>query len=182
VTPGAAESIRRTMKAAAETAQPLAPMRGPHVEMAAIRDGGRWLRQIEQLSARGGLSVQAPFFDDEVIRACLSVRPEDRVTPFRYRPVLQAALRGIVPAECLERSTKDVFSLPASRALAEHRDFLHGLWDNSRLAALGIVDEKRVRAAISSSMTHVEQNPLDVTIAVEVWLRTLDGAKGSEPC
>jgi hypothetical protein len=43
---------------------------------------------------------------------------------------------------------------------------------------MGIIDEKRLRASISRTMTHGEQNPLDTTVSVELWLRALSERKG----
>ncbi len=171
VTTGAADNVRAAMKRAAETAEPLAPTRGSHVELAVIRQSGRWLRQVEQMCARAGVPMASPFYDDQVISACLAIRPQDRATPWRYRPVLREAMRGIVPDDCLRRTTKGVFSLPAARSLERHRADLLALWTGSRLGAMGIVDESRIRAAIGGSMTESEQAHLDTAISVEVWLR-----------
>lgn len=183
VIPAAATAVRKAIIRAAEGddggAEPMAPGRAPHVELSAIRQGGRWLRQVEQMCATAGLPIASPFFDDRVVRASLSVRPADR-------PVLRAALLGIVPDECLERAAKEAFSLPADRALTEHRADLLALWDGSCLGAMGIIDEKRVRASIGSrTMTHLQQDPLDTTVSVELWLRTLkqshEGNGGGQP-
>ncbi len=51
------------------------------------------------------------FLDDRVIEACLAVRPGERVSPGRYKPVLGAAMCGIVPEECLRRSNKATASM-----------------------------------------------------------------------
>lgn len=172
VTPMATTKVRKALIRAAAAAEPIASGRGAHVELSAIRQGGRWLRQVEQMCATAGLPIASPFFDDRVMRACLSIRPADRDTPRRYRPVLRAAMWGIVPDECLERTAKDVFSLPA-RSLAEHRADLLALWDGSCLAAMGIVDEKRLRAIVKGPMARVERGLLDTTVSVELWLRTV---------
>src|SRR5262249_48779260 len=116
-----------------------------------------------------GLPIASPWFDDRVLRACLSIRPVDRVTPWQDRPVLRAALRDIVPDECVERTASSPWAAPSN---AEHRAELLALWHGSQPAAMGIVDEKRLRASISGSVTEAQRSLLDTAVSVELWLRT----------
>ena len=70
-------------------------------------------------AARAGLPMASPFLDDRVIEACLSVEPGERVTPWRYKPVLGAAMRGIVPEDCLRRADKAAASMDAANGLRD---------------------------------------------------------------
>ena len=121
ITPEAHELAREALREAALTAEPLGRTRGEHGDLEPILSCARIIRQWEQMSTRAGLPIQSPFLDDRVIEACLSVRPEERVTPWRYKPVLTEAMRGIVPDECLARTTKAQASLEASAGLRRHR-------------------------------------------------------------
>jgi asparagine synthase (glutamine-hydrolysing) len=112
--------------------------------------------------------------DDRVIEAFLSVRPEDRVTPWTYKPVLKEAMRGVVADECLERSTKAQSALDDAAGLREHRGDLLALWEDSRLADLGLVDARQLRAlAVRPSTPDLSRATLYTTIGCEVWLRAL---------
>ncbi|HSY00466.1 MAG TPA: lasso peptide isopeptide bond-forming cyclase, partial [Streptomyces sp.] len=174
VTPDAERMARRAMLAAAATASPLHPDRGLHSDLEQIRSCGRVIRQWDAMAARTGLPMASPFLDDRVIEACLAVRPGERVTPWRYKPVLSAAMRGIVPDACLRRTTKAAASMDASNGLREHRADLLALWEDSRLEALGLVDGAELRRlAQRPAAAGLSDAILYSTIAAEVWLRGL---------
>ncbi|MYY84396.1 MULTISPECIES: lasso peptide isopeptide bond-forming cyclase [unclassified Streptomyces] len=174
VTPEAERMARRALLGAASTASPLHPDRGLHTDLEQIRSCARVIRQWDRMAARAGLPMASPFLDDRVIEACLAVRPSERVTPWRYKPVLSAAMRGIVPEECLQRNNKATASMDASNGLREHRADLLALWEDSRLAELGLVDGAELRRlARRPASPGLSDAILYSTIAAEVWLRGL---------
>ncbi|GGU70062.1 lasso peptide isopeptide bond-forming cyclase [Lentzea flava] len=179
VTPEAHDLARDALREAATTAEPLGRTRGVHGDLEPILSCSRIIRQWEQMSARAGLPIQSPFLDDRVIEACLAVRPEERVTPWHYKPVLTEAMRGIVPDECLARTNKAQASLEASAGLRRHRGDLVELWEGSKLADLGLVDRRRLtELALRPDTPELRSAILYSTIGCEVWLRSLD--KGAE--
>jgi asparagine synthase (glutamine-hydrolysing) len=174
VTPEAERMARRALLDAAATTSPLHRDRGLHTDLEQIRSCTRVIRQWDRMAARAGLPMASPFLDDRVIEMCLSVRPGERVTPWRYKPVLSAAMRGIVPEECLRRSNKATASMDASNGLREHRADLLALWEDSRLAELGLVDGAELRRlARRPASPGLSDAILYSTIAAEVWLRGL---------
>lgn len=180
-TPRAVAAARDVLLEAAGTAEPLAPDRGQHADLEQIRDCTRIIRQWDQMSARVGLPMASPFLDDRVIEAFLAVRPEERVTPWRYKPVLVAAMQGLVPDECLARTSKAQAATDAAAGLREHRGDLLELWRDSRLAQLGLVDAAQLTALAQRPATpELRKAILYSTIGCEVWLRTLP-AGGREP-
>ncbi|MFE2216045.1 lasso peptide isopeptide bond-forming cyclase [Streptomyces canus] len=174
VTPEAERMARRALLKAATTASPLHPDRGLHTDLEQIRSCTRVIRQWDRMAARAGLPMASPFFDDRVIEACLAVRPSERVTPWRYKPVLSAAMSGIVPEACLRRTNKATASMDASNGLREHRADLLALWEGSRLEELGLVDGAELRdLARRPASRGLSDAILYSTIAAEVWLRGL---------
>ncbi|MGW0469480.1 lasso peptide isopeptide bond-forming cyclase [Streptomyces sp. NPDC003027] len=174
VTPDAEWTVRRALRAAAETAVPLHPDRGLHADLDQIRSCTRIIRQWDRMAARAGVPMASPFLDDRVIEACLAVRPSERVTPWRYKPLLAAAMSGIVPEPCLRRTNKAAASMDASNGLREHRADLLALWEDSRLEQLGLVDGKALRRLAQRPATpELREAILYSTIAAEVWLRGL---------
>ncbi|WP_030316618.1 lasso peptide isopeptide bond-forming cyclase [Streptomyces sp. NRRL B-3229] len=173
VTPDAERMARRALLTAA-TASPLHPDRGLHTDLEQIRSCSRVIRQWDRMAARAGLPMASPFLDDRVIEACLAVRPSERVTPWAYKPVLSAAMRGIVPETCLRRANKATASMDASNGLREHRADLLELWENSRLEELGLVNGAELRRlARRPASPGLSDAILYSTIAAEVWLRGL---------
>lgn len=175
VTPEAEHHARTALRTAARRAEPLHPDRGLHTDLLQIHDCTRIIRQWDHMAARCGLPMASPFLDDRVIEACLAVRPEDRVSPWRYKPLLTAAMHGIVPEECLRRTTKATAAMDAADGLRRHRGELMALWEDSRLERLGLVDGAFLRRLAERPATRpLRDAVLYSTIAAEVWLRALD--------
>ncbi|MGW7408902.1 lasso peptide isopeptide bond-forming cyclase [Streptomyces sp. NPDC054833] len=182
VTPDAERMARRALLTAAATISPLHPDRGLHTDLEQIRSCTRVIRQWDRMAARAGLPMASPFLDDRVIEACLAVRPSERVTPWAYKPVLSAAMRGIVPEACLRRANKATASMDASNGLREHRADLLALWEDSRLEELGLVDGAELRRlARRPASPGLSDAILYSTIAAEVWLRGLARSRTHVP-
>ncbi|MBT2675311.1 lasso peptide isopeptide bond-forming cyclase [Streptomyces sp. ISL-14] len=182
VTADAERLARRALLDAAATAAPLHPDRGMHADLEQIRSTTRVIRQWDRMAARAGLPMASPFLDDRVIEACLAVRPGERVTPWAYKPVLTAAMSGLVPEECLRRTTKATASMDASDGLRAHRADLLALWEDSRLAGLGLVDGAELRRlAQRPASPGLSDAILYSTIAAEVWLRGLSRSRARTP-
>lgn len=182
VTPEAERMAGRALRAAADGAEPLHPDRGLHADLEQIRSCARTLRQWDRMAALTGVPMASPFFDDRVIEACLAVRPGERVTPWRYKPLLTAAMSGVVPQECLSRTDKAAASMDASNGLRENRGDLLALWEDAHLERLGLVDGRVLRSlARRPAAPGLNDAILYSTIACEVWLRGLSPAAGQQP-
>src|SRR5262249_16820350 len=132
------------------------------------------VRQIAQMVEQIGLTFAAPYYDDRVIEAGLAVRPQERITPWRYKPLIVEAMRGIVPSETLTRSTKAAFTYAEQMGLREHRADLLALCEESRLSQLGLIDTDALRAACRRPLSTDPE--IRQTMACEVWLRALEAS------
>lgn len=174
VTPDVHDALRRRIKAAAATAEPLAPDRGRHFDLLALRAGARSARQYDQLARRAGVPIAAPFYDDAVVDAGLSVAPAARITPWQYKPLITEAMRGIVPPQALTRATKAHWTCAQQSGLRAHRTDIATLANDSALDRLGIIDADVLRAYCSGPLPP-EAHPgvFDQTVACERWLRSV---------
>lgn len=128
-----------------------------------------------------GIELAAPFLDNEVIRACLAVPADQRGAPGQYKQLLDAAFAGtgVLPGFVLARTTKGGFNALAYAGLRANAPVLKDLLgSSSRLAALGLVTEQPVTAALARAAAGqpTAQGALHLVVAAEVWLRQLTAA------
>ncbi|MGH4010112.1 MAG: asparagine synthase-related protein [Pseudonocardiaceae bacterium] len=173
-TPHAAHAARTLLYEAAASAQPLASTRGQHATLEQLRGVGYFTRHIAGIHARAGLPLAAPFLDDRVVEACLAVRLHERTTPWRFKPLIVEAMRDLVPAPVLQRSTKGDFSAEWHAGLRRARAHLAAVLDDLVLARLGLVDADALRKVCLGLYPYtLDRVALDRTLACEAWLRTL---------
>ncbi|MBG0569196.1 asparagine synthase-related protein [Actinoplanes aureus] len=174
LTPEARSIIGAAIRHAAESAGPLAADRGLHLDLYSLRTGARDISALDMMARSAGVSLAAPFFDDHVAEAVFAVRSEERISPYAYKPLLAEAVRGIVPDECLERQTKAQGSAEGAKGLRNERAGLTEIWDDSRLAEIGLVDADMLRRLCASpSAPELVDGALFSTLACESWLRGL---------
>ena len=162
--------IRDTASSAPE---PLDGDRTRHQILASLIFEGSTIRQIDTVTAGTGLQWDAPFLDDRVIEAALSVHLGQRMVSGRYKPLLAAAMRDTVPARLLGRRDKGEFSAEGFKGLRHNRQRLAELSEGSRLADLGLIHPAAFRAALLSPgamSQHFQQ--FATTVACEGWLRS----------
>ncbi|MFE6767394.1 asparagine synthase-related protein [Streptomyces fimicarius] len=169
--------ITEEFRAAAEHAEPIDPWRGRHVDIDAVRMGARHFQAMEDIGMTIGLPVAAPFYDDRVLEATLAVRLAERISPWRYKPLLVEAMRGVVPDALLARTTKDHMSSDEHQGLRQHAPELADLWTGSRLAEHGLVDSRHLlRLAAEPFSPVLVEHSISSTVAGETWLRTAENA------
>ncbi|MFJ9640934.1 asparagine synthase-related protein [Streptomyces sp. NPDC101178] len=163
--------------AAAGQAEPIDRWRGRHVDIDAVRMGARHFQAMEDIGMTIGLPVAAPFYDDRILEATLAVRLADRISPWRYKPLLVEAMRGVVPDTLLARTTKDHMSSDEHQGLRQHAPEIADLWTGSRLAERGLVDSRHLlRLAAEPFSPVLVEHSISSTVAGETWLRTAENA------
>ncbi|MET8475058.1 asparagine synthase-related protein [Streptomyces sp. NPDC006422] len=172
LTPDARALVRDAFREAAAHAEPLGARPGRHLDLDTLRMGARHFQAMEEYGLALGLPVAAPLYADHVIEATLAVRLADRLDPARYKPLLAEAVRGVVPAPLLARTTKDHMNGDTAQGLARHADDLRELWHGSRLAALGLVDARALDALAADPYSPLHtRHCVDTAVACEMWLR-----------
>ena len=167
--------IGELLRSAAQGVEPLAAERGRHAWIHQAQEAGRIAGHLAYETAAGGLLVHSPFCDDAVINACLAARPHEAATPWSYKPLLAAAMRDLVPARVLHRTTKDHCGVEWQQGLRTHRRDLAGWAEDSRLVAAGVADEELLRRALlSPGLLRGGSAELEATLGAEAWLRDLE--------
>ena len=174
-TPETVAAVQGLIRTEARSVQPLAEGRGQHRELETMRFISRIARQADQMATRAGVMLAAPYYDDRVIEAGLAVRPQERVTPWRYKPLIVEAMRGIVPDQSLTRQTKANGTGDEEPGLRRHRAEILALWEDSRLGRLGLIDPAALRELCTRPIPpQLQPGVLYQSVACEVWLRTLE--------
>jgi asparagine synthase (glutamine-hydrolysing) len=170
----AVDAVRGVLRETAVSAPgPLDSDRTRHQALASLVFEGSTIRQINTVVAGSGLVWEAPFLDDRVIEAALSVRVGERMVSGRFKPLLTSAVQGAVPPELLGRRNKGEFSAEAFKGLRHNRDRLIELSVESRLVDLGLIDPVAFRAALLSPGAMSQHlQPFATTVACESWLRS----------
>ncbi|MBV9010788.1 MAG: hypothetical protein JO272_01845 [Pseudonocardiales bacterium] len=147
---------------------------GDVASLGMVQAYGRAHRIHLELAAGRGVALHAPFLDDAVVAVCLTVPSAQRTSPRQAKPLLRAAMAGRVPDAALSRTTKGDYSMLAYRGLSRHHRTVAGLLTNSRLADLGLIDEKAIRAdlAFGAGGQQIPLATLDRLLSAEIWLRT----------
>jgi len=142
-----------------------------------LRHSANAQRYLRELGHRVGVAVHAPFLDNVVIRACLRVPASQRMDPWTYKPLLPCALAGLVPDQVFDRRDKGDYTAEDYRGARGAAPRLRNLLRNSRLADLGVIEPGRVGESLDRLLTGmtVPLGELNNLLAVELWLRDLDG-------
>lgn len=173
ITDDARAMIADELRAVAATAEPLGLSRGTHLERDHLLSSGPHVLAREDTALRMGIRVETPYLDDRVIDAALSVRVQDRTTPYAYKRLLAEAMRGIVPQEITERRNKLSGNQAHQAGLRRHRAEIAAVWESSALAAHGLVDEATLhRMSSNPNSREFGGHPPDLALNVEAWLRT----------
>lgn len=143
----------------------------------------RGLRADVELAASCGVTLQSPYLDDGVVRACWSVPAFVRTTPDLPKPLLRSAVDGLVPSGIVDRRTKGNYTALSYRGLQRNAAELDHLLAFSRLGALGLIDIRAVRAELRKGAAGIpiRLGAFDAVVGMELWLRSAETNPPTRP-
>ncbi len=146
-----------------------------HAALVRIRASAYRAGLYRDAMGAAGVPTAMPFFDRAVVETCLSVLPWERTDPWQPKPLLHAALAGVLPVNLLCRRTKGSYNADIYYGWSACRAQVAGLLSQSRLAGYGLIDLDRLRRDLTAFGSG-GLSPAWVTdlIATETWLRDLD--------
>lgn len=172
-TAAAADAVRRRLRlAAVRHPRPLADRPVDHSILRLMQINGLGIRMQNRIAENHGVSMEAPYADDRVIEAALSIRYADRLADGRPKSVLARAMRHRVP-HVFDRATKGDASAELYAGIRRHRADLERFCDESLLADEGLIDRDVLRRTLTG--LHADTRPLmpfDATLGLELWLRS----------
>jgi asparagine synthase (glutamine-hydrolysing) len=134
----------------------------------------RGMAWLDRIHAQHGLAFADPFIDRRVVEFVLAV-PQAAITPHASttKPLMRAAMRGIVPEEARVHASK-VLPLPLyERALTvDHAATVRGLLGTMASERRGWVDARPLREAFASACRGAPlPSPFWAALVTEWWLR-----------
>jgi asparagine synthase (glutamine-hydrolysing) len=112
--------------------------------MARLRaTSGDWVRN--SLARTHGLHISHPFRDPRVMRLGLGARLAVRPDPEQQKPVLSAAMAGVLPEPVLRRRSKTHFNTVYYKGLARNLPMLEALASDPANDPLGLFDREELR-------------------------------------
>lgn len=133
---------------------------------------GRTAQADAQLAHAHDVVLHNPFADSRVIDIYLSATAGRMLSPAAFKPILRAAMDGVLPLALLAPTTKGVYAPDFHYGLRVHRSTLTDLIDG-HLAAAGLVDPATFVSALHWAASGINAGIwlLDAAITVEAWLR-----------
>lgn len=130
--------------------------------------------RLDRLAREHGIWSQAPFLDNNVIRACTRMPARLRASGSTLKPLLRQAMRERVPAAVVRSSKGDYSAEDYLGVRRAARDLLQRL-STSPLVDLGLVDADAVISSVRfAAMGQATPFPaLNRLVAYDVWLRSV---------
>ena len=131
---------------------------------------GDWVRR--HLVTPHGMEITHPFRDPRLVGYALGIPAQVRTVPGQPKPVLQAAMRGLLPETVRTRQGKRGFDGPHARGLARNLPQIEDMVRRSRIRDLGMLVPDQVlptlRRAAAGVRTPAAEH-LDRTLALVAW-------------
>ena len=129
----------------------------------------------DRLAQRCGVELRRPLFDVNFVELLLAMPREQLHAPgcMKSKPVFRRAVRDILPQAVYQRTQVAEFSGHWIHAMRQHEAALRGLFHDSRLVQLGILDSHYAKSACNTGDDASLYRILDLA-SLEIWLRQLD--------
>jgi asparagine synthase (glutamine-hydrolysing) len=143
-----------------------------HRAWAELREFGTYEAELRNQAHALGLPHHAPYLDNAVVRAAMAVPATARASTTVQKPLLGAALHGLVPEWLLRRRTKGAYDGNAYAGLRRHTDVLRELLTRGELAAEGWIDASAACVELDRLAAGVPGRlaALEALVAAELWL------------
>ncbi|MFE6286237.1 albusnodin/ikarugamycin family macrolactam cyclase [Streptomyces sp. NPDC057877] len=172
-------------RAESERRDPTGLTPGTRAVLAELHNSAALHGQLVDVARDFGVWPQAPFLDGDVVRACLSLPVTDKADPFTVKPLLAAALGGLVPGPVLRRRTKGDYAAEDHLGVRRSAADLRARLTRSPLADLGIVEPSRVIASLDRAAAGLPAPfpALNRLLGVDLWMSARDrGEEAVCPC
>ena len=168
--------VATELKQLATTATPFSDCPGQNEAIAIIYANGMIDKVLQQIAENHGVNLEFPFLDGLVIDTCLSVKPEERTTPFAFKALLTEALQNYLPSSIFVRNTKGDYTTDEFNGRKQNFSSIHELLKTSLLADMGLIDMNKFIPAVQQFSMGFDTISwhFNQTLTAELWLRSLN--------
>jgi asparagine synthase (glutamine-hydrolysing) len=154
-----------------------------------IENGLNWWQILETLphlypSITSRYEYRYPYLDRDLVEFLYRIPREQLVRPNRRRSLMRRALRGIVPAEILERPRKGSLIRGPLIAIQRSEAAIQSIFEGSITGAMGLIDERQLKVALADVAKGTSPRwwpALIKAINMEYWLGTQAGVLRETP-
>ncbi|XTZ15597.1 asparagine synthase-related protein [Micromonospora echinospora] len=143
LTRDARESIVDDLNGLSDAVIPLGDTASEHFDLYMVREAGKVARGMHQIGELAGVRVDAPLLDDHVVEAVLGVAYAERDSPLEWKPLMKAAMSGLLPEDYLARTSKVGGGPQAVRGFKNNYPTLVRIWEAAGLFDHGLIDRDR---------------------------------------
>jgi asparagine synthase (glutamine-hydrolysing) len=144
-----------------------------------IENGVSWWQILETLphlnpSSTPHYEYRYPYLDRDLVEFIYRIPREQLVGPGRRRSLMRRALRGVVPAEVLERPRKGSLIRGPLMSLQRSDAAIRSIFEGSVAGSMGLIDEGRLKIALTEIVKGTSPRWWPAVIKamhLEFWLR-----------
>ncbi|MFC9850758.1 albusnodin/ikarugamycin family macrolactam cyclase [Streptomyces prasinus] len=181
LTPRMRHRLAELARQRARTADPEPASRTPGTRAALheVRTSAAVQAHLTSLARPFGIWPQAPYLDGDVVRACMNLPLPRKADPFTAKPLLVAALSGLVPDPVLRRRTKGDYMAENYHGARRHAAHLRARLARSPLGDLGVIEPSRVLATLDRALAGLPTPfpALDRLLSADMWLTSHDNGQ-----
>ena len=121
-----------------------------------------------------------PFLDRPLVEFLMAIPFEQKLRVNETRSLMRRAFKDLLPPKILNRKSKGIVGETFCRGLADQWSVLQPMLVDSRVCKRGYVDGKVFRSVLDLARhgRKIESSTLFKTIALEIWLRSLEHYTG----
>jgi asparagine synthetase B (glutamine-hydrolysing) len=128
---------------------------------------------LKNLAEQEQVCISFPYLDHNVLRTCLRVPLEEKMTPLELKPLLKKAFQDELPVSLLHRNTKGDYTSDVYEGMKTNFDWFKENFQQMCLADLGLVDLKKFQDCFDRLLigAPVKLPEFHHTLSLEMWLR-----------
>jgi asparagine synthase (glutamine-hydrolysing) len=128
---------------------------------------------LKNLAEKEQVSISFPYLDHNVIRTCMRIPLENKMTPYELKPLLKRAFQNDLPISLLKRNTKGDYTSDVYHGMEKNFCWFQENFQDMRLADMGLVNIEKFRECFQLLRigVPVKLPEFHQTLSLEMWLR-----------